>query len=238
MPGPFDAGIDGLDDPPSSGAPGTTPSPTKKMLLPPSTLKGALYKVTKNRVDKELVFQFNPSTLKRQGSAEWQWGQGPGAIFPVATFGRFGENTITLDLLFDAREQYYVKERGLRGVLAEVESFCLPSSSYWNPRMRTVPPPDRACLAIGTRFWFCQVTTWQATEEAFSPALEPTRAKVEMQLRLIDAGAHAVVAYVDKIIEFGNYYRTRGVSGSGNDLFTIILGAEGGTVAAIGKLGY
>jgi len=169
--------------------------------------KGLISRIRNGNVVGDLHFQFNPTTIKRSGTVEWMWGQGPGALLPVATFGKMGEMTIDLELLYNAREGFKDHLEGLRGVLSEAESLGLPAVDRWSgTRDALAVAPDRCQLVIGTRRWHCNITTWGIVEEMWNRQLAPTQARVTYTLRLAHTGAAQVQQYVNQIRNFRERY--------------------------------
>lgn len=169
--------------------------------------KGLIARIRQGNVVGQLDFQFNPTTMQRSGTVEWMWGQGPGAILPVATFGKMGEMVIGLELLFYAREGYSAQLEGLRGVLSEAESLGLPAVDRWSgTRDALAVAPDHCQLVVGTRRWHCEVVSWGIVEEMWNKKLHPTQARVTYQLRLNNTGAADVQQYVDQIKNFRERY--------------------------------
>lgn len=189
--------------------------------------KGTMIRLrgAKNKVAGALDFQFNPSQVTRAGNAEWQWGQGPGAVLPVATFGKMGEQTINLELLFDARETFSPALEGLRAVLAEAEAMGLPAVDKWEVQRKALAvAPDRIVLILGKRRWYCHITSWNIVEEMWNEKLDPVRARVSYSLRLINTGVNEIRAYMKQLDGYRKKYR------EGQELGTSVArGGDGGS---------
>ena len=178
--------------------------------------KGSMIRLrgSKNKVVGALDFQFNPGQLTRTGTAEWQWGQGPGSVLPVATFGKMGEQAINLELLFDARETFSPALEGLRAVLAEAEAMGLPAVDKWEIQRKALAvPPDRVVLVLGKRRWYCHITNWNIVEEMWNNKLDPVRARVSYSLRLINTGVREIRTYMKQLDSFRKKYEGRVTAG-------------------------
>lgn len=172
-------------------------------------IKGNLSRIRQGKVVGVLDFQYNPSTLRRGGNVEWKMGLGPGGFLPVATFGKMGDLSISLELLFDARETYDSNLEGLRGVLAEAESIGIPAVDRWNSKRNALAvSPDTCMLVLGTRSWHCECVNWSITEEMWNLKLMPVRARVSYTLRLTNPGMAILQKYVDSIKTFRTRYES------------------------------
>jgi len=175
-------------------------------------VKGLLARIRPKTGDiaGKLDFQFNPTSVKRSGSVTWKWGAGPGSVLPVALFGMVGEQTLSLDLLFDAREDYQDALEGLRGVLSAAEALALPAVDRWNAQTNALAvSPDRCCLVLGKRHWFCQITAWDINEEMHNAQYAPVRARVHYTLRMTNTGLQAVQQYFDQLRMYRERYESR-----------------------------
>ena len=185
--------------------PPTPPSPPAANGSPssswPKLTKGLIARIRNGAVKGTLSFQYNPTSIRRSASVEWSWGLGPGGFLPVATFGKMGEQNISLELLFFSREDPNSSLfQGLRGVLSEAESLALPAVDRWNAKKNALAvAPDRVMLILGHRYWHCEIVSCDIGEEMFDPELAVVKATVSYELRLVNVGASAIKNYVDTL---------------------------------------
>lgn len=173
----------------------------------PTLTKGLIARIRKGNIVGQLNFQFNPTTVNRSGAVEYNWGAGPGSVLPVATFSKMGEMSISLELFFDARENFDKSKEGLRAVLAEAESIGLPALEKWSAQRGALAvAPDRCCLVLGKRHWYCECVNWAINEEMWNEELDPVRAKVSYTLRMVNTGLLGIQKYVDTLKQYRNKY--------------------------------
>jgi hypothetical protein len=126
-----------------------------------------------------------------------------------------GEQTINLDLLFDARENYDPKLEGLRAVLAEAEALGLPAVDRWSiSRKALAVSPDRVVFLLGKRRWYTHITSWNIVEEMWNDKMEPVRATVTYTLRLINTGVREIQTYLKSLDSYRKKYEGRPFPGT------------------------
>lgn len=197
----------------------------------PRLQKGAIIGVDPaNPLASVVIFQYNPDTLTRTINAQ--------------TSGRDGDRgealrlkgppqeTIRLDLEIDAADQLERADGtatalGIHPALASLEMLLYPKSAMMianevllNVGMIEVVPPEAplALFAWGVkRMLPVRVTSLSVTEEAFDPTLNPIRARITVEMRVLN-------------------YQDLGVASAGGAMFMAHQIAKE-TMASIGAVG-
>jgi len=163
----------------------------------PHMLKGALITLQENGSIKQVIlFQYNPFTMSR-------------TLTPSVTEGESADNlrytgvpveTIKVEIELDAADPLEegdpdAIELGIGHQLAALELLLYPESGYIRSAetlkklgvLEIVPPPVPLTLFVWgpNRILPVQVTEFSVTEEAYSPNLNPLRAKVSLGLRVL-----------------------------------------------------
>jgi hypothetical protein len=166
--------------------------------ISPPVFKGALVSADPLRpASSVIVFQYNPETLTRTLAARTTGGQsGTG---PLRLSGP-PEETIKLSVEIDATDQLERSDPlagtvGISPALAALELLLYPASSVIIANdalaragvVEILPVEAPLTLLVwGTRRTLpVRVTEFSVTEEAFDPALNPIRAKVDLGLRVV-----------------------------------------------------
>ena len=166
--------------------------------LSPLVFRGALVSVDPLRpVSSVVVFQYNPDTLTRTLQARTTGGEAGSG--PLRLSGP-PEETMKLTVELDAADQLEigdsVAERlGIRPALAQLELLLYPASAAAIANevlinvgvIEILPMAAPLTLLVWgrNRVLPVRVTEFSATEEAFDPALNPIRAKVDIGLRVV-----------------------------------------------------
>jgi hypothetical protein len=166
--------------------------------LSPPVFKGALVSADPLRpAAGVIVFQYNPETLTRTLAARTTGGDG--GTGPLRLAGP-PEETIKLSVEIDATDQLergdpLAKAVGVAPALAGLELLLYPASSVVIANealaragvVEILPMEAPLTLLVwGTRRTLpVRVTEFSVTEEAFDPALNPIRAKVDLGLRVV-----------------------------------------------------
>ena len=153
------------------------------------------------RVDRIVTLQYNPETLTRTLQVQGASGDTPDHVEALRLKGPPIE-TIKLDAELDAADQLEfpddnpaVAELGLHGQLAALETIVYPASSQLQANHRQaaagsieiVPltAPLQLFVWSPSRVLPVRITDFSITEEAFSPSLNPIRAKVSLSMRVL-----------------------------------------------------
>lgn len=166
--------------------------------LSPPVFKGALVAVDPLRpTSSVIVFQYNPETLTRTLQARTTGGEAGSG--PLRISGP-PEETLKLTIEIDATDQLESGEPiaetlGVAPALAALELLLYPSSTMVITNevlaragvIEILPMAAPLTLLVwGTRRILpVRVTDFSITEEAFDPALNPIRAKVDLGLRVV-----------------------------------------------------
>jgi hypothetical protein len=167
----------------------------------PRTLQGGLVLIDPDTavVLRVIVLQYNPDTLTRAIQVK---GIPPEAGDRLETLRLTGPpvETIKLDVEIDATDQLELQNPiatslGIHPQLAALESIIYPSSSTLQSNnslasqgtLEIVPAQAPLTLFVWSpsRIVPVHVTEFTITEEAFDPALNPTRAKVSLGMRVL-----------------------------------------------------
>ncbi len=166
--------------------------------LSPPVFKGALVAVDPLRpTSSVIVFQYNPETLTRTLQARTSGGEAGSG--PLRISGP-PEETLKLSIEIDATDQLesgdpLAESLGAAPALAALELLLYPSSTMVIANevlarvgvIEILPMAAPLTLLVwGTRRILpVRVTDFSITEEAFDPALNPIRAKVDLGLRVV-----------------------------------------------------
>ncbi len=166
----------------------------------PRLLKGALVGLDPmNPVASIIAFQYNPETLTRRLEARAMGGEG-GAQAEVYRLTGPPKETITLSVELDAADQLEQADpravtMGIYPALSALEMLLYPKSALviknaalaQAGNIEIIPPEAPLTLFVWgpQRVLPVRVTSFSITEEAFDPALNPTRAKVELSLQVL-----------------------------------------------------
>jgi hypothetical protein len=165
----------------------------------PRLIKGAIVGIDLfNPVASVVVFQYNPDTVTRTVTAQAS-GDSPDYGEALRLKGP-PQETIKLDVEIDAADQLEKAEfsattMGLYPALAALEMMLYPKSALMVANdvlarfgiIEVIPPEAPLTLLIWglKRLLPVRLTQLIMTEEAFDPALNPIRAKVSLDLRVL-----------------------------------------------------
>lgn len=165
----------------------------------PRLMKGAIVGVDPLRpVPSVTVFQYNPETLTRSLTPQFS-GEGGDKAEALRLKGA-PEETVSLEVEFDATDQLEKGDpravmTGIQPQLAALEMLIYPSSSWVianqamlaSGMMEVVPPVGPMTLFVwgAQRVLPVKITKFSVTEEAFDTKLNPIRAKVSLDLRVL-----------------------------------------------------
>jgi len=165
----------------------------------PRLLKGAIVGLDPfNPVASVIVFQYNPDTVTRTVTAQAS-GDNPDQGEALRLKGP-PQETIKLDVEIDAADQLEKAEfpattLGVHPTLAALEMLLYPKSALMIANealaafgiIEVIPPAAPLTLLVWglKRVLPVRLTQFTITEEAFDPALNPIRAKVNLDLRVL-----------------------------------------------------
>jgi len=169
----------------------------------PKTLRGGLVIINPDsgKVLRVVTFQYNPDTLTRTVQIQAASGDTPDHLEALRLKGPPLE-TIKLEAVLDAAD--YLEDPngnpnaatyGIAPQIAAIEALTYPPSKQVKDSFRLA---DQGMMEIApltaplplfvwgkTRILPVRITELSVTEEAFSPALNPLRAKISMGLRVL-----------------------------------------------------
>jgi len=169
----------------------------------PRLQKGAIVGMDPfNPLASVIVFQYNPHTLTRTLTAQTAGGQGgvEGARGEALRLKGPPKETIKLNVEIDAtdqleRAQSPATSMGLYPALASLEMLLYPKSALMIANevlahagiIEVVPPEAPLTLFIwgAQRTVPVRITGFTITEEAFDPNLNPIRAKVDLDMKVL-----------------------------------------------------
>jgi hypothetical protein len=165
----------------------------------PRLLKGAIIGIDPlNPLASVVVFQYNPDTVTRTVTAQAS-GDNPDQGEALRLKGP-PQETIKLDVEIDATDQLEKAEfpatsMGVYPTLAALEMLLYPKAALIVANevlarfglIEVIPPAAPLTLLVWglKRVLPVRLTQFTITEEAFDPALNPTRAKVSLDLRVL-----------------------------------------------------
>ncbi|MGH9508476.1 MAG: hypothetical protein ACRD2M_00945 [Terriglobales bacterium] len=166
----------------------------------PRLRKGAIIGLDPfNPLASVIIFQYNPDTLTRRLQAQTKGGDEGDRSEALRLTGP-PQETITLEVEIDAtdqleRAQFPATTMGVHPALASLEMLLYPKSALVIANevllhagmLEVVPPEAPLTLFVWgpKRVLPVRLTSLSVTEEAFDPALNPIRAKVNLELRVL-----------------------------------------------------
>lgn len=169
----------------------------------PKTVSGGIVLVDpdSSRIQRVIVLQYNPETLSRSLQVQGA-GSGGGDRVDVLRLKGAPIETIKVDAELDAADQLEHPDAfpnaaayGIHPQLAALETCVYPASStvQTNQTLTAVGTleiiPDQAPLALfvwgAKRVVPVRITELSVTEEAFTPELNPLRARVSLGMRVL-----------------------------------------------------
>ncbi|MEW5958007.1 MAG: hypothetical protein AB1801_09810 [Chloroflexota bacterium] len=184
----------------------------------PRLLKGALVGIDPlNPLASIVVFQYNPETMTRRLEARAMGGEG-GDKTEVYRLTGPPKETITLNVEIDAADQLEQAQPqaitfGIYPALSALELLLYPKSKLvignttlaQAGNIEIIPPEAPLTLFVWgpQRVLPVRLTSFSITEEAYDPALNPIRAKVDLSLQVLsyddfkatDPGHHLFLAH-------------------------------------------
>lgn len=167
----------------------------------PRLLKGAIIGLDPlNPLASVVIFQYNPDTLTRTVQARAAGAGSDAAQSEALRLKGPPEETIKLDVEIDATDQMergdtITGQFGIAPALASLEMLLYPKSSLVIANevlsalgvIEVVPPEAPLTIFVWglKRVLPVRLTELSITEEAFDPALNPIRAKVNLSLRVL-----------------------------------------------------
>jgi hypothetical protein len=180
----------------------------------PRLLKGALVALTEASVPGTIIaFQYNPDTMTRRLEARSSGGGERGAASEVYRLTGPPKETITLSVEIDAADQLemgdpvastsgvYPTLSALEMLLYPVSASVIKNAALAQAGIIEIVPPEAPPLILvwgPQRVLPVRLTGFSITEEAYDPALNPIRAKVELSLQ--------VLSYVDFDVTHPGYH--------------------------------
>lgn len=169
----------------------------------PRLLRGGIVLVDHDtgRVERVITLQYNPDTLTRTLQVQGATGETPDHFEALRLKGPPIE-TIKLDAEIDAADQLEfpdqnpnTAELGIHPQLAALETIVYPTSTQLQANfeqaqagiMEILPlvSPLQLFVWSQNRVLPVRITDFSVTEEAFSPTLNPIRAKVSLSMRVL-----------------------------------------------------
>lgn len=169
----------------------------------PQTVSGGIVLVDPNssRIDRVIVLQYNPDTLSRTLQVQGA-GAETGDRLDVLRLKGAPVETIKVDAELDAADQLEHPDRfpqaaalGIHPALAALETCVYPASSRVQQNLdlgllgtlEILPAQTPLALFVwgAQRILPVRITELSVTEEAFTPDLNPLRARVSLGLRVL-----------------------------------------------------
>jgi hypothetical protein len=186
--------------------------------LPRSGAKGAA-----QQLFQSLPFQYNPESITRTRSGQWEHKENKKAATPAQNKtlvdGQRGgglyakSETINIKIVFDATEAILrgdadpngalPSENGVLPELAVLERMALAKEQTEAEEKKTGGgekleslPPSELLLVLGPRKFPVVITAMNIVEQRFTPGLVPIRAEVDLRFRVLEVSENAA----DKVI--------------------------------------
>jgi hypothetical protein len=167
---------------------------------------------------RALRFQYNPETLTRTRTGQWETkaGKNPAQDKVLTDAHRGGgllakSEVLTLKVVFDVSEALLGPDGAAyeaTGVLPELgvlEGMALGKDTLGEeekkgPKLISLHPTE-LLLVLGTRRFPVVITSMTITEQRFDAKLTPTRAEVDLRFRLLEAGENTANSKVQQAFE-------------------------------------
>ncbi len=162
------------------------------------TLKGSLVSVGDTGTPTVIAFQYNPVTVKRQLKPATAGGD-PGDRSQAVRLLGPPQETVSLEIELESADadgsDVFATSTGLHPQLAQLELLSFPPS--WRVAMDTTllaagtieiaPTPAPRLLFVwgAERVQPVQITSFSISEEEFDPSLNPIRAVVSLEMRVL-----------------------------------------------------
>lgn len=164
---------------------------------PPS--KGNFVRIANGEAVSRFDFQFNPEKVTRGYNADYEFVSSPGSVLPSAQFLKIGDQAVTLQLLFDAVETYRELEEGVSFQLAEIESYAQPDLDRFSADLGSFVAPPEVRYSYGFQSTRVVIPRISVVEERWNRSGVPTRARVDIEMRLTFSSIAAVQAHFDRL---------------------------------------
>lgn len=177
----------------SSGAssfvlPSSRPSPD--FLRPP--VKGSILRAGRDSVTDEIEFQFNPTSLTEQLSANWYYTESRGQVFPAASFNSMGAGKLNVQLMLYGRQRdrAYVSTQQQ---IAQLKSLIGPSSAFTASTPRFVSP-GKTLFVWGSTVIPVRIDSLRNQQEMFDRQLRVFYAVIDLDMTVVSMGLTADAA--------------------------------------------
>lgn len=174
--------------------------------------KGYIASVRRGAIDQIMPFQFNPTEVDRARNVEYEFNSPPGSPAPTAFFMSIGGDSFTLQLLFDAVENYDPDKLGTTAQKAFIELLTQPDISLFSDEIGLGAAPPEARIGIGEEDWAVLVLSHRFRDVRFNRDQIPTRTYVDLQLRTMFTTVAAIrtrLEYLSSFVEKVTIFRER-----------------------------
>jgi len=144
--------------------------------------KGFIGRVAQGELVAVLPFQYNPTETTRRVTAAYNYISAAGSPIPTASFKSGTGSQITLELMFDAAEDYDDNKEGVGAYRAFLESFCLPDVEDYSTDLGQFIPPPQALYGLGKDSFHVVVNDVQFRETRRAPNGDVTRMRAQLNL--------------------------------------------------------
>lgn len=148
-------------------------------------------------VEAEYQFQFNPTTINRNISAQYTLVSPPGSSDPTAIFRAVGGKILEISVFVDATTSYFRKTQTQALIdsgnpfttvdldIAFWESLVFPDIGPFLEGGGKWTSPPRVMFGYGLKYWHVVVTSVNIVEQAFDQAMRCIRAQIDISMQSI-----------------------------------------------------
>jgi len=148
-------------------------------------------------IEAEYQFQFNPTTISRNTTAQYTLVSPPGSTDPTAIFRSISGKTLDISILVDSTTSYFRKAQTVALIesgnpfttvdldIAFWESLAFPDIGPFLEGGGKWTSPPRILFGYGLKYWHVVVTSVSVTEQMFDQAMRCMRAQIDVSMQSI-----------------------------------------------------
>jgi len=164
--------------------------------------KGWFARIEGGEVVSYFIFQFNPTETERERNVTYTFESAPGSSAPTAIFQSILGDKITIELFLDATAPYYEEQKGITAALAELESYTQPKIELFSADIGQVPSPPTIRYGMNEDYWDVVVPRIRIRTLRWNRDLNPTRARVEIEMQAVFTDISAIQSRLDKLKQY------------------------------------
>jgi len=158
--------------------------------------KGYIARIYRGNIIAIHNFQYNPTTVSRVMSVQYNYDSPPGSASPNAFFKSIDGNKITLELLLDAVESYSTDKEGVGAQKAFFESFMQPDIDSYSEDLGQFIPPPQARYGSGNESFDVTVDNVRFNDVRWNRQHICTRSRVQLQMTTYWTDRYKLLAWL------------------------------------------